>query len=169
MLRAGLGLAALLLVGCVEAFGLGDPELEAFGLGDPELADGDDPNLVCAGGVVADGSCFQWNPGPAAWSTAQERCVSAGGWLAKTESITALQAAESLVYVTNRAYLGASNGNDLEYEWLDGSKVLNSAWLPFNPDSVAGHCITFANYGGKSGWEDTSCADLLPFICERPL
>ena len=158
MLRASPGLAALLLVGCVQTFGLDDPELEGAG---------NSPTPPACNGTVANGSCYEWNAGPVAWTVARDRCASQGH-LAKTESPTALQVTAALVYPGTTAWLGASNGTDFSYEWVDGSAVSGSAWLPFSPDDLAGQCMTMANYGTAAGWENTSCGDALPYICQRP-
>jgi len=149
-----------LLVGCVQTFGLDDPELEdGAGNGTPR---------TCTG-TFANGSCYEWNAGPVTWSAARDRCASQGSQLAKTESAVALTAVASLVFPGDDAYIGASNGNDLAYEWIDGTHVVFSGWLPFNPDDLAGQCMTVTNAAPAFGWENTPCGVPLPFVCERPI
>ena len=160
MLRAALGLAPVLLIGCVQAFGLDNPELT----GDESPPPG---SGSCAG-AISTTSCFERHEGPATWSAARDTCASSGGTLAKTGTQVAMTAVANLVRLDEAAWLGASNGVDLDYEWLDGTAVAYSGWLPFNPDDSTGQCMTFANRAAL-GWENWSCGEKLAFICERPL
>ncbi|HEX5058747.1 MAG TPA: C-type lectin domain-containing protein [Kofleriaceae bacterium] len=158
-----LALAPLLLVGCVQVFGLDDPF--------PEGGDGSGSgvNEACTGAVVA-GTCYERFAGPAIWTDARDACAKNGARLAKMESPDVRSAVGGLLGLDDEAYLGATDEAQFgTYLWLDLSPVTYAGWLPTQPDGDPDeHCIILHN-AGAIGWEDDKCDDERAYICEHKL
>ncbi|XP_026049031.1 low affinity immunoglobulin epsilon Fc receptor-like isoform X1 [Astatotilapia calliptera] len=61
-------------------------------------------------------------------------------------------------------------GNNPEWKWISGSKVLYSQWnYSFPVNSLNNHCgkIITVNEAEQIKWLDANCHKKLPFICQR--
>lgn len=157
-----LALAPLLLVGCVQVFGLDDPVQDGDG-------SGSGVNEACTGAVV-DGICYERFAGRMIWTVARDACAKTGARLAKMESADVRSAVGKLLGLDDEAYLGATDEAQFGvYLWLDGTPVRYAGWLPTQPDAEPNeHCITLHN-AGAVGWEDEPCDEKLAYVCEHEL
>jgi hypothetical protein len=151
-------------------------------LGDDEVDAGDAP---CTAGdrqvVDANGICFFAFEGPETWQNARQRCIDAGGDLARIDS-----AAENdtvFVLANTPAITGQPDwwlgGNDLVTEnrfvWLDDNveivAPLFEIWRDGEPNDGGTNgedCMILEADNANREWDDRECeGDVFPYICER--
>lgn len=186
MVRAGPGLAALLLAGCAQLLGLEEPQPAGSGSGygtgsgrDGGVSSGKDGGVITGGdggttasvctGVVYAGTCYELQSGAISFGAAISRCESLNGTLAKVDSPAVESMVGDMVAPGEEVYLGANDQNQPgTFRWLDGSPLSFTAWLPSQPDKVGiEHCLALQNTG-QIGWEDVGCGVTLDYLCARP-
>ncbi|BFZ09360.1 hypothetical protein BsWGS_12399 [Bradybaena similaris] len=131
--------------------------------------------LTChSGWHLYKNSCYSYGGGKVTWANAQEFCKAYGGSLAEIENADEGSFVKNLL-TTHKAYQAWIGGADIlregHWQWmtsgLDFSEYSN--WGPAQPDNFqsAEDCLQYQE--GSSGtyvWNDSSCSNLLNFVCE---
>lgn len=134
------------------------------------------PSVPCPG-LEFGASCYAFFGQLASWNDAAAACVAWEGHLVTVESPE-----ENVFLGSWPAQLGVTEGNgsgiwlggtdqqaDNVFQWADGSPLAYDAWGPNQPDNGVGiDCIEKRNDATEL-WYDQRCADLRPYVCERPL
>lgn len=137
------------------------------------------PASACPGQAFA-GSCYGFFAESLSWIDAEDSCIEWGGHLASVNSAAEdtfldgwpalLGTAFNPLDTAAGIWLGGSDiAADGTFVWADGRPILVTAWGPNQPDNGAGlDCIEKRNDAGAL-WYDQRCADVHPYVCERPL
>lgn len=101
----------------------------------------------------------------ASWNQARQYCASSGLSLARIDDLAEHDAL--CTALTGGSHWIGLNDRDVEgsFAWADGSAPGFTAWAASNPDGGgAQDCSEMQQSDGT--WNDRSCDDLLPFVCE---
>lgn len=184
MVRAGLGLAAMVLAGCAQILGLDEPAA-ADGTGSGDVGSGGGSGGAGTGsgtgsgsgsgagcrGVVFDSLCYELVSEDVYFGQAIDMCRAMNGTLAKVESANLESVLGDMVPLSKEVFLGATADMNQPgmFRWLDGTLVTFLPWLPSQPDGMSTEpCIAIQN-AGQIGWEDVPCGEPLDFFCAYPM
>lgn len=145
--------------------------------GDGGIDEGSASNPACDGCTFVLGTSgeywFAICTDPRTWDLARARCQIFGGDLAKIES--ARDQATLLGLVLEDHWVGIDDRNvDGMWFWVDGTAARNGAmvigydgWSPNQPNGgLAENCAELDP--GQTGWADSPCEQLQPYICRHP-
>jgi hypothetical protein len=134
------------------------------------------PAETCPG-LEYGGSCYEFFDTLVSWNAAEASCVAWDGHLASIESagedaFLGIWPTELGVPALNGSgiWLGGTDAADnVNFAWSDASPFDFTAWGQNQPDNGFGiDCIEKRN-DTTARWYDQRCADLRPYVCERPL
>lgn len=120
-------------------------------------------------------SCYKYFSESLSWSDASSHCREMNG------SLVILHTAEEHKFVsravlpdTCRVWIGLNDygSSPRDWKWEDGSGLFFSHWQQGEPNNAVENCVEVLNglfYGVQwdHAWNDNSCSESFPFICER--
>ncbi|KAL0965897.1 hypothetical protein UPYG_G00287390 [Umbra pygmaea] len=117
-------------------------------------------------------SCYWMEETPRAWSDAKAFCeqqnsklLHIGDIYEQSHFTVKLAGYTGLWWIGLRAH-GESGGVD--YIWDNGAPLTFTHWDRNQPDSHAGTCVGMTTSPTGGFWDDKSCTDAYPFVCEVP-
>ncbi|XP_034003321.1 CD209 antigen-like protein E isoform X2 [Trematomus bernacchii] len=110
-------------------------------------------------------SCYLFSTEKASWEQSRQDCTARGADLVIVDSeeeqgfITSMTKKSTWIGLSDREEEGT-------WKWVDGSPLNLTLWEETQPDNGAErtHC---AYISPSAWWNDQSCEDLLPWICEK--
>ncbi|KAK6176742.1 hypothetical protein SNE40_014983 [Patella caerulea] len=121
--------------------------------------------------------CYRLYSHPESWQEAQKVCEDDGGYLflvnsdKKYEIVKLKALADGGSGSVTYYYVGATDEHKEDvWNWLDGSPVNRSYFIPGRPDNYQKiqHCLSFMT-GNDVGLDDRSCLSPHSFFCEISL
>ncbi|KAH9490404.1 hypothetical protein Btru_035117 [Bulinus truncatus] len=112
-------------------------------------------------------NCYSFVNHPQTWEDARKLCQAQGADLASTQDAFEIARVDLGLYnndIIDQAWIGMKyNMETQQYYWTDQWPVLRTFWSKGNPDlQTNDSCVAFSN----AGWNDTSCSERLPYVCE---
>ena len=130
-------------------------------------------SLVCSRGWLSSfrGECFKVHSNPLDWNSAKSACEALGSNLAVLNSKAKLGEFPQLLKsagASKRLWIGLYRNpkNKRRWRWVDGSTAYFTSWDIRQPNNRGSNkdCVEFRMTSEK--WNDKSCSDRLPYICE---
>jgi len=104
------------------------------------------------------------------WTDARDTCEALGGQLAvigdADENLLLAELGD--VWIGAAFWIGLSDRDEEDsWIWVDGAPLDYAAWSSGEPNDYGGgeDCVQ-SNYGGAGVWNDLTCGEVEPFICE---
>ena len=131
-------------------------------------------SVLCPRGWLSSfhGGCFKVHSNPLDWNSAKSACEALGSSLAvpnskaKSREFPQLlkSAGASKLYLWIGLYRDPKN--ERRWLWVDGSTAYFTSWDTGQPDNFGSYedCVELRMKSEK--WNDKSCSDRLPYICE---
>ena len=131
-------------------------------------------SVLCPRGWLSSfyGGCFKVHYNRLDWNSAKSACEALGSSLAVPNSTAKSREFPQLLKSAGASKLYWWIGlyrdpkNLRQWLWVDGSTAYFTSWDTGEPDGLLGieNCVAFRMTSEK--WNDKSCSDRLPYICE---
>uniref|UniRef100_A0A7N5ZS44 C-type lectin domain-containing protein n=1 Tax=Anabas testudineus TaxID=64144 RepID=A0A7N5ZS44_ANATE len=117
-------------------------------------------------------SCYFFSTESGSWTTGREDCRTRGADLVVIDS--AEEQTFLSTFINTRSWIGLNDtDNEGTWKWVDGTPLTVTYWAPTQPDNwdeythFGEDCVEILG-GRSSEWNDISCEDSRPWICEKP-
>ncbi|XP_033992149.1 C-type lectin domain family 6 member A-like isoform X4 [Trematomus bernacchii] len=110
-------------------------------------------------------SCYNLSTEEAYWEQSRQNCTAGGAHLVTVDSEEEQEFISSMI--KGDTWIGLSDREEEgTWTWVDGSPLNLTLWEETQPDNGAErtHC---AYISPSAWWNDQSCEDHLPWICEK--
>ena len=130
-------------------------------------------SLVCPRGWLSSfrGECFKVHSNPLDWNSAKSACEALGSSLAVLNSKAKLREFIQLLKSAGASkllWIGLHRDpkNERRWRWVNGPTPYFTSWDTGEPNNHGSNedCVEFRMTSEK--WNDKSCSDRLPYICE---
>ena len=130
-------------------------------------------SLVCPRGWLSSfrGECFKVHSNPLDWNSAKSACEALGSSLAVLNSKAKLGEFIQLLKSAGASkllWIGLYRDpkNERRWRWVNGPTPYFTSWDTGEPNNYGSNedCVEFRMTSEK--WNDKSCSDRLPYICE---
>jgi hypothetical protein len=126
------------------------------------------------GGCTVDhyaGATYQVCDGPLDRSRAAAACRVHGGYLATANDLFTGSFLRGLAPNVSGALIGLNDQQQSgQYQWDSGQPASYFNWAPGQPDNFMNqeHCVQLVDGKTSTQWNDISCGQALPYLCQLP-
>ncbi|NXC48108.1 CL17A protein, partial [Penelope pileata] len=113
-------------------------------------------------------TCYFFSTEKKSWVDARASCVRLGGQLAVIDSEEENKFLANNIMETRVFWLGLSDMHkEGDWQWLDGQPLSLPFWRSGEPNNVGEHGEDCATMSASGLWNDATCSNAEPWICER--